>query len=368
VHGNVGAIKPTQRNVVKNGSKPSLPHAPPSVGLKMPKQGKTRHDIDKRLKKTSPWFTSIVDPLHGADCKIPDDIGVETGTLQLVQKFALTLNSAGFGGFKVQSPYVNSKTDVSGASPGTGCNVQQIDPTSTPTTIRWGATTSAGAFVNGAGESFVGVGELKAITNMHRVVSACLIVQPEVSLADNKGEYGLFMRPFADETSPTYNDYLNSYKAIVVPLNVNRPGQVNWYPTLRQDLNFKSFMRTTGTASGSDDSNSTFFPNWNFGLVANGCAAGASFRVTVVVNYEFVPSFNTLNVLDASPSPSDAAEIDLVEQWIQEEPTAKVTTNAKVSSSPSSVEPAHGENDEGTGFGMFFNVIKELAPLALALI
>lgn len=335
----------------------------------MPKVGKMAKGdaIQKRLKKKSPWFASISDPLHGADCKIPDETGVETGTTQLVQKFTVTTNSTGNAGFKIITPYVNSC--LASSQIAAGDNWQTLDPSATDTSIAWGSTNyTGGVWTIDIAAPFAGIDELQSITDAHRIVSACLMVQPEPSLSSNQGEYSLFAYPFSLGISADYVDYMNSYKAVTIPVSDPQAGIVRWYPFYREDFSFKSFFRTTGTALNTQEDDSNIVPYWQLGMLTSGCAENVSFRITVVVNYEFKPIFNTLNVVDASPSPQDTTETDLVENWVQDLPIAQPIPQKTASSSPDSVSPKHGENDSGTGFGMFFNVISELAPLALALL
>lgn len=344
-----------------------VPDNLPTKGLKFRNPDPRREEnIHKRLKQKSPWFQSILDPLHGADAKIPDETGVETGTLQVVERLTFAVNDNGVGGCRMLSPYVNLDPGPSGqATPGR--NVQFVSPTSGVASVTWGASYS-GNFIPSAGQSFTGIAELRAITSQHRVVSACLDVQAEASLATNQGEFCLFADPFATQESPQYSDYLNRYKSISIPTNSNKPGRVRWWPQARNDWNFKSFVRTMGTQARSSCDDSQSYPPWVLGCIAQGCAPGTVFRVSVIVNYEYIPTYNTLNVLDVSPSPVDAQETDLVETWVQDMEVATPVSAATVSSSPATVNPQHGENDAGTGFGMFFNVISELAPLALALL
>lgn len=329
----------------------------------MPK-GKGNTDIHARLKKKSPWFTSILDPLAGATAKIPDETGVDTGTIQIVQRAVVKTNSNGITGLQIVSPYVNSNALSEG---GDGANFTIVDPATvdpvTETTVRWG-----GGAIWDVDSSFPfdGVEELKQITNMHRIVSACLIVQPEPSLATDKGEFSLFAVPFNSLTTPLYNDYMNRYKSVVVPVNCNKPAMVRWYPVVREDWSFKSFVRTNGTDSSPDDDTPAAYPNWSLGFISAGCEEGINFRVTMVVNYEFIPANNTLNVLGATPSPQDATETDLVENWTQSMAVATPMSSTAAAKSPTNVPTP--EPGGGTGFGMFFEVVKELAPLALALL
>jgi len=364
-HGGVGGSAPKSRksSTLKVGRTGPIPQGQPVKGmsLKMPKKGKGNvgEQIDKRLQKKSPWFTSITNPLEGADCKIPDDTGVETGTVQLVQNATFTTNANGVGGIRISCPYIN---DVPNGVAGTvGQNYQLISSTSSQIMLVWGNSSAAGE-----GYAFEGQDDMKGVTNQHRIVSAGLYVEPEPALASNQGEFCLFAEDFAASTYPLYSDYLNIYKATSVPVNSNRPGLARWFPVARQDWTFKSFIRTDAVNVLSDDITQDVCPPWTLGCIASGCATGVVFRVRMVVNYEFIPRYNSLNVLGVSPSPQDQQEVDLVEGWVQEMPVASTVSVAQASKSASSVSPSH--DDDQTGFGMFFNVLQELAPLALGLL
>lgn len=365
-----GAHKGT-RPAVK--AAPKIPTQGPTRGLsvKGPKVKDREGLIHNRLKKKSPWYQSIMDPLHGADAKIPDETGVETGTLQLVERMTVHTNDNGIGGMRILTPYINSAKNVV-AQVVAGSNVQYINPsgTDTETSLDWGSTNAAGGtFTSGTAIPFEAITGIQQITNQHRIVSACLMVQPEVSLSTNQGEYCLFLNDFAVEESSDYGDYLNNYKSVAIPISsAQNSGIVRWFPVARQDWNFKAFLRTDGIQLDYDDDTATSdCPYWVLGVLFSGAPAGR-FRCTVVVNYEFIPKDNVLNVLDTSPSPQDSMETDLVERWVQDAPLAAPIPTRVASSSQSSVEPSPGTNDSGTGFGMFFNVISELAPLALALL
>jgi len=350
---------------------PSLPSAPATKGLmvKRPKGKNKEVDIHKRLKKKSPWYSSIIDPLHGADAKIPDETGVETGTLQLVERATVTTNSSGIAGARILTPYINNVKHAP-AQVTAGSNVQYLSKDSTEVALQWGANNgTAGAWLAEAALPFEAIGGIQTITNQHRIVSACMIVQPEASLATNDGEYCLFQNAFNMESSPLYNSYVNNYKSVVIPTSSNNPcAAVKWFPVTVQDWSFKSFIRTDALDLTYDDDDAAVAPFWGLGMIYSCSEADVRIRITFVVNYEFIPKDNVMNVLDTSPSPQDAMEVDLVEQWVQDTPVAAPMPQRLAASSPSSVEPAHGENDQDTGFGMFFNVLSELAPLALGLL
>lgn len=347
---------------------PKLPRGRVGKGLKYDNVG---DGIQKRLSKKSPWYTSIHDPLHGADVKIPDETGIETGTLQLVEKHIIKASpfngvaSDGATGFRIYTPYIN-RASIGGSTALVGSNMQYLKDNATDYD-QWGWADDTSVFQVGMAGPFDGIDEIIQITNEHRIVSACLIVQPEAALSTNQGEYCLFFAPFGNLGGTSYDDYVNHYKSIVIPVSDSQAGIVRWIPFARNDWNFKSFIRTDATDIDYDDTGDDC-PFWGLGCVMSGVEPGTVFRVTIVVNYEFVPKYNTLNILDAKPSPNDATEVDLVENWVQDMDVGTTVPQRVASSSPSSAPVQHGDNDSGTGFGMFFNVISELAPLALALL
>jgi len=354
-----------------------LPGGSVAKGLRMPAISKkgVSFDINQRLKAKSPWFLSIQDPLHGADAKIPDEVGVDTGTLQLVQKFTVASGvgeASGVAGFRIFCPYVNSVPNGQASPLNTaGANYQTTDPlTATDHTIRWGAVGSTGSWVEGSAYPFQNVAELKSVTDMHRIVSAGLYVQPEPSLSSNQGEFTMFVNAFDITASPLYDTYMNHYKSSTIPINTNKAGVALWYPVERQYSSFKSFFTTNGDNLDTVTFDENSIPPWEIGFVASGLDATTTitFRVTVCINYEFVPISNTLNVIDSSPSPNDAQEVDLVENWVQDMDITKIVGQRQVSVAPAAVEIQHGENDAGTGFGMAFNVMKELLPFAAMLL
>ena len=131
-------------------------------------------------------------------------------------------------------------------------------------------------------------------------------------------------------------------------------------------ISFKSFFNTDGTVLSDVLSTPTDVPPWNLGFLTSGAHPGTVIRYTCVVNFEFIPKFNTLNVLGATPSPQDVTESELVENWVQEMPIAQPLSQKTAASSPDTVNPRH--EDDQTGFGMFYSVLQELIPVALALV
>jgi hypothetical protein len=326
-----------------------LPRSPVSKGLKMPRS-KGSDQISNRLKKKSPWYQSLLDPMHGAECKIPDSTGVETGTIQGVTRVPITVNAAGVAGLRTTCLYPNFY------AAGPYCeNYQIFDAVnSTATDINW----------DPAVQNFDACATLQDFANSVRIVSAALYCQSMASLSSNGGLYTGYINPYDEvlTSDPSeITDLQNIYKSALIPINNNEPIVVRWYPIKQSGWAYDMFYNTQQAATGPESP-----PLQEMGLVISGSTPGAVFEVTIVVNYEYIPKYNAINIIDASPSPVDAMETDLVENWVQDMDVVQMTNNRKLATSPSSVTPSH--EDDSTGFGMFFNVIAELAPLALALL
>lgn len=329
-----------------------IPRGPMYKGLKMPKE-KGPDQIQKRLQKKSPWYNSILDPLHGADCKIPDETGVETGTLQCLHRVNLTADSGGVVGLVMNNPYPKSSSGTPDP------NFYLVNGTSsTSTNILWEST----------GRLLDSTQPLLDYAASTRIVSAAVTVQSEASLAFNQGVYTTYAAPFvplsSTEDFPRSGNILdfvqNHYKSAIIPVNNNRPAMVRWYPFARDELSFKDFIST------SSENDVGYHTAWPLMILGTGLAPNSVHQFQIIVNYEFVPQTNAINILDAAPSPKDATEVDLVENWVQTMDVGTMTSSARISSSPSTVSPSH--EDDATGFGMFANVVSEILPYALALL
>jgi len=310
--------------------------------------------IQDRLKKRSPWYQSLHDPLHGADCKIPDETGVETGTIQFVQRLHVEANADGVCGAGVICPWPNSGLD---GGDGSSRNLFRIDAD---------ATTSSMTF-----DTFElsGIQDLIAVARGVRVVSASVMAISESSSLQNAGEMLAFSIPFEARppvapSADSYDDYLNQYKSTIQPVNANHPMISRYYPVSIDLWSFKSFFDPTRHIISNEEADHN--PVWQFGVLMSGCQAGTPFSVTICINYEFIPEFNSVNLLDVSPSPQDAQEVDLVENWVQDMDVNSTIPLRTYSAAPKTVEPSH--DDEVSGMGMFFEVLKEAVPLVLSII
>jgi hypothetical protein len=311
---------------------------------------KNASGIDRRLKTQSPWYQSIIDPLHGADAKIPDDCGDETGTLQLVQRGLIEVPAL--------------------ANACTGVVTQTLFPSAIGPNEGYTATnpaTSTNVLVDFlVGTRYDTTDALQAYAQGVRVVSAAIYVQPECTLANAAGEICMFVVPGEQKPAApeTYDEYVNKYGSVTIPLNTQSSSMARWYPIKMN--RYANAQENTDYSAFYDPFNAAPDPHF-MGFITNGVPAGVSLRWTIVINYEFLPQENSINILNAKPSPADSTEVDLVENWVQSDSPVRPVSLKMMETPPSPVSPTHdeaAENDE-SGFGMFFNVLKELAPLAL---
>lgn len=320
----------------------------------------TKETLHHNLKQKSPWFGSIMNPLEGADVKIPDETGVPTGTLQIVQRVQLTVHPSGMCGIRVVSPYINSSTSSAGNS---GYNYQIISAAATIANVAWddSATAVPPSQTPGYGSAFAGAAEFKDIAETHRVVSAEVSLVPETAGLTNKGQMMGFYSPFDRfaNSGVTPGFYMNHYGSTTLPVSSGRAIYARWVPFVREEQTYRAFYALDHSTAGQADGQA---PYWSFGCIATGAETLNTFIATIVVNYEYVPKFNTLNIIDAAPSPSDTEEESLVKNWVLEEPASGSVSIADVSKSPAAAKP-NQEEDDDTGLGMIFDVMQEALPI-----
>lgn len=324
-----------------------IPRTAPSKPLRNAMTSQDR--IHGNLKKKSPWYQAIMNPAQGAGIKIPDDVGVETGTLQLSFESAFTTNASGIGGWRCFTPYPNA---IGGAgTPGENYNI--LNPASGVASLTW---------LSGA--PFPTNEVLRAYSRAVRITSYALYCQPEVSLAEAQGEMILSFDIFGFNEAPDIDTHRNSFGAGIMPLNECKPMKVIWTPASRNQNTYKSFFDTYFESFGQDDNE---VPTWHTQILVQGCAPSQVFRVRCVVNYEFIPYANAIDILSANPSPMDATEVDLVESWVADTPATRPSSTTEISTAPgAAILEDHGPQDGGpTGFGMFFDILTEVLPEAL---
>lgn len=347
---------PVVKNAIQNHSirantvntkGPKLPRAT----MRRPLHINAEDKIHDNLKQKSKWYSSIIDPARGGGVKIPDDVAVQTGTLQLNLETAMTVNPQGLTGFRTATLYPNS-------APGGDSNGSNYDFLTTGSGIETITWTNSNA-------GFPTTAALKAYSHAVRIVSAGLYVQSEVSLSNATGEMMMGAYMMGMESSPEIDEYRNNYGAAIMPLNMTEPMVAIWTPISRGTQTYNSFYDPNLTTIGP-----TGIPHWMLYCIVQGAVPGSVFRVRLIVNYEFVPFQNAIDIISANPSPIDQTEVDLVESWVSETPMTRQISDKEISESPGAqVLDEKGPQDGGeTGFGMFFDVITELLPLALSVI
>jgi hypothetical protein len=196
-----------------------------------------------------------------------------------------------------------------------------------------------------------------------RVVSAGLYVQSEVSLAQATGEMILGYEPWDYSNSIDMDTYRNQYGASIMPLNQCKAMKTLWTPISIDEQTYSAFYHPNSTELGSGPNEA---PLWSLYCLVNGAQNLSTFRVRLVINYEFVPETNAIDILSANPSPCDSTDVDLTEAWVAQTPPTMPATTSEMSKAPGATIMATTPQDGGeTGFGMFFDVLKELAPLAI---
>jgi hypothetical protein len=314
--------------------------------------------IERNLKHASPWFNSIMDPLTGADVKIPDETGIPTGTMQLVYRHPLDTVEVGssgkyYQGFQIMCPYPNL-ADGGTAS----CNCQVVHSVDAITGgITWGTASTADSCF-----SLPNMDTLNELARGVRIVSASVTIQPEMSGLNDQGEYISFVMPFAQShTGPdTISYYTNLYESAINPVNTHNASIARWFPYARNQNSYKAFIDTSLENLGQNDGEC---PLWSFGVIGHGLAGGSASVAQVVINYEYVPQKNSFNIVDASPSVQDTMDHDLTLKFIQEEPKTGTLPPSEVNRAPAAANPEQSSGP--TGFGMFAEVLGELVPEVL---
>ena len=332
-----------------------------------------KDQIAGRLKKKSPWYDAIMNPLNGGGVKIPDPVGTNTGTYQHVEQFTVDFNANGVSGLRVISPYINSYVTTPPGYSADGSNFQILQDSSSKDNLDWGVSGDPG--ISGAAISFTNIPALmKANALSHRVVSACVIAQPEVGTTMDAGEMCAFTRPFRAyvATSP-YSLYANTWDSSLIPIAARKPMIARWYPISSDYDPYNGTGYVQGkenTISYQDfiDPKNGASPDvgvipWEFGIVCFGEANSGQIRYTIIVNYEFVPVKNAAMVT-ALPSPVDPMEESLVESWVASAPMTSVISQNQASKAPSDTTV----KEEPTGLGMLGDVISEVVGVGKKLL
>jgi len=314
--------------------------------------------INKRLQSKSPWYQSIECPIRGGDVKIPDDCGLETGTVMYTQRVQHSTNAQGVVGLRISSPYLNSCNN--GVSTD-GCNYQVTDVAAALTNVTW-----TGIQVGANSEPFAIASDFKPLVQGHRVVSAAVYAQPLTNFTQNQGDGVAFIKPWRYVTAQPWDSYVNDYASAVLPNNTDQGLVVRWTPINFNRQSYTDFYSANFASIGSGTADA---PYWEMGILFNyEAAANVPVLFTIVVNYEFVPLANIINILDASVSPTDLTEEELVVDWAAQLPKGDTVSPEVIGTSPGVEETQSIEQPEDSGLpwsDMAMNVLEEMIPIAL---
>lgn len=304
---------------------------------------------DGSLKKKSPWYASIHNPVQGGGAKIPDTVGINTATMQLVQKISVPVNANGCAGFEVTTPYINS---ISG-----GQNYRTSAASSTALAMAWNTATG-----------FSNQSSMQSVAQSHRVVSGAVYAEYEGTTLQDSGDVTTYVRPGVVNALTSLPLIQALYGSSVVPVNKARskPVVTKWFPINVNNQSYKDFQSPNFSSFGIGA-----VMAYTLGVFFQGLPASVGSVVfTIAVNYEFVPSVNTIDFISPDPSPIDPIEEQLVQQWIQEDTQTGLSSNRLVDVQPGSqvVEAASQGINADSGFGMLGSIIKELVPIGLALL
>lgn len=332
--------------------------------------------IQGRLKKKSPWFSSIMEPIKGGGVKIPDPVGTDTGTFQHVENVSVAVGTNGVAGLRIISPYINNYKY--GAADDEGSNYQVTHTEALTTDLQWSETQAAIPPGRGAMPFARVPAMMKATAQSHRIVSASLLAQPEVSTLADAGEMCAFVKPYdVNDSDVPYATLQSQWDSALMPVNAHKPLMARWYP-VKSDYELFDTITSNPDAAGEppvigyDD---FIDPNvihdgiiadqgvipWEIGIVCTGMTPSTGVvRFQIVVNYEFIPlTQNTM--IDAQPSPIDPTEEQLVCSWVSDCPVTGVVSQKVASSAQEASTVA--ERSEPSGFGMIYNVVEEMMPL-----
>lgn len=326
--------------------------------------------INNRLKEKSPWYQSIMCPIRGGDVKIPDDCGLETGTVMYVERVQHSTNAQGISGLRVACPYINRRLS-GGTNSRYGSNFQVTQHDSSVLLTQWGNITDSATGVGlGQYEPFSIVSSFTGLAQGHRIVSAAVYAQPLTNFAENQGDCIGFFYPWKSRGNGIpWDTYQNGYGTAVLPNNTDQGMCVRWTPINSERASYTDFFDLDHSAIGRSENDA---PVWDFGVLFDYGSGNSGIEIlyTIVINYEFIPEANIVNILDASPSPCDLKEEALVVDWSAEAPKAETVSPEVIGTSPGVEERENGleqEDAEGPWSPMDMNVLVEMLPAALEL-
>lgn len=328
-------------------------------------------NIQERLKKKSPWYNSILEPISGGGVKIPDPVGTDTGTYQHVETVTVPVNANGIAGLRIVCPHINSY-GVDNIMNSPGSNYQTTIPASSALDLSWGGLNSTGVNTQGVMTPYAKVqAMLTSVAQSCRVVSGSVIAQPEISTLNDAGEMCAFVTPLSCNDSGTqYVTYLSQWDSAIVPINRHVPMCARWYPISGDFKPFNgnavvpsegvlpSFVSYQDFIEPDLVTNEGVIP-FEYGVVCSGMTPSTGVvRFQIVTNFEFVPK-QVSSMVSTTPPVNDQVESQLVNGWIAETPVTGIVSEHVATKPPSATTVP----EEPSGFGMMFNVVEEMLPL-----
>lgn len=325
-------------------------HLPESTGYKSlsPNHPDLEGGIQHNLKLQSSWYQAIRCPKQAAGIRMPDESGMPTGTLQMVKHISFSAGANLIAGVRTVCLLPND------AGSGSAHNYELATQATNPAANKFDWDTTL---------EFPSNGTLQGFSEGVRVVSASLSVQSLASISSSSGAIYMGFRPYeasAVKADKDINDYIENFGTCMVPLNTMTPTSVVWIPVNVEQEDYAAFYPPNFPSTGDDDNQC---PRWELWCLAD-CPQSTEFVCELVVNYEFIPRFNALDILSAVASPVDLEEETAVIDWVAEEPNAGAISQSEMSAAPSAEVVEELPQDGGdTGFGFFYDVLEELVPI-----
>lgn len=330
--------------------------------------------IQERLKKKSQWYQSIMSPISGGGSKIPDPVGTNTGTYQHVETVTVQVNNQGVAGLRIISPYVNSYTPSGNFTGYESSNYQITIPASGTNNLRWGGNNNATPSVPTEGMTFPYarvVDMMKSVAQGHRIVSASVVAQSEVSTLNDAGEMLAMVKPFGCNASGTlYQTYQAQWDTSITPVNQHVAMAAKWYPVSSDYAPFNGtdevstlddmpFVSYQDFVDPNDRSGDLGVIPFEYGVIVTGLTPNVGvIRFQIVTNFEFIPKTSS-GMVTTTEEVDDITESTLVNKWVADTPVTGIISQREASRPPA----ATPVEDEPSGFGMMFNVVEEMLPL-----
>ncbi len=273
------------------------PSAPKSPARKQPRR-------QRGGVASNPYLATLMDPDGFRGVKIPDEVCVPTGTWTYEIETALATSANGEL-VVLFNPRVLAGSGV--------------------------ATVAGSAFVycgNANYTTFTAVANpsISGVIGRLRPVSACIKAYSTSSPLNISGVASSFVIPCGTEDSNTLTATLSSITGwtSLQMCSVNHAAQggyVRWAISDPSELEFEA-VNTTGTTAWTytagvltGQGNGTAI-----GIAFNGLPATSNVRVTVVANYEFIPSNDTQQFVSAEPSPQNKSWMERAARYFSSSP------------------------------------------------